>query len=263
MTPNDSAPTAAGTTARYPMRARPKLLARAALFAFAAPVLARATAAGVVAQEEGFHFTTEAAQATLFHTDPETGIVTEAVVYAADDQGYREKGQSGPPERVSKVFLSVTRYDPSCQGGGKLTAEAGGGGGDDPTCYGQSYEGAFPGKDGGSLPEDAFAVATPHLDGAWLTVALTLVTFDADGNSKLVESALSLAWTAVAPIETIHENELYHPDKITGAPRGTATVHVNSQQRQAAATGTLTLDGVAIPLSSTFAVIQDAKFRLT
>jgi hypothetical protein len=246
--------------ARHGMRARPKLLGRAALVALGLPLLARSAGA----QEEGFRFSTEAAHATLSHVDPVTGFVTEVVLYAADDQGYKEKGNGGAPERVSKVTVGITQYDPACSGGGggKLTTAQEPGGGD-PNCFSRSLEGTYPGKDGGSLPEDAFAVSSHQLDGAWLNTGLTLISWGPDGESKLVESTISLAWTPIGGIETIHENQLYHPDKYSGFPRGTETFHVNARQRQAVASGTISFDGVTYDLVSNFAVIQDAQFRQT
>ena len=264
MTANDSfAPSVSAMSTRHPMRARPRLLARAAMLAVGLPLVARAGSAG--AQSEGFHFTTEAAHATLSHVDPLTGIVTDVTIYAADDQGYKDKGTSGGPVRVSKVFATVEQYDPSCVGGGKLNAAGGGGdgGGGGSDCLYRSFEGAFPGKDGGSLPEDAFIVSTPGLDGAWLNVVLTLVTFGENGEPKQTEAAISIAWSAIGEMQTIHANDLYHPDKIAGLPRGTETVHNNTRQRQAAAVGSVAFDGVTYDLVSSFAVIQDAKFRVT
>jgi hypothetical protein len=246
--------------ARHGMRARPKLLGRAALVALGLPLLARSAGA----QEEGFRFSTEAAHATLSHVDPVTGFVTEVTIYAADDQGYKEKGDGGPPERVSKVSVGIDQYDPACSGGGgKLTTAQEAGGGGDPTCFARSFEGTYPGKDGGSLPEEAFAVSSHQLDGAWLNTGLTLVSWGPDGESKLVDSLISLTWAPIGGIETINENQLYHPDKFPGFPRGTETYHVNARQRQAVASGTITFDGVTYDLVSSFAVIQDAQIRLT
>jgi hypothetical protein len=237
-------------------RARPRLLAGAALAALGLPFLTRPAAA----QSEGFRFSTEAVHATLSHVDPATGIVTEVIVYAADDQGYKEKGDSGPPERVSKVNVGVTQYDPNCGGGGKLTAEEEPPG--DP-CFGRSLEGGYPYKEGGSLPDDAFVMSNHQLDGAWLNVGLILVDWGSGEEPKEIESTLSLAWTPVGEIETIHENQLYHPDKVPGFPRGTETYHVNVRQRQAAASGAITFEGITYDLVSSFAVIQDAQFHQT
>jgi len=200
------------------------------------------------AQDSGFTFKGEALNAT-FSIDA-NGFVTNITVYA-DDQSYNVKGQGGPAERTSSFYVTIEQYDPSYVGVPKLDAQAGGGGGD-PTCFYRTLEGALPGKDGGpGLPDDAFVVSNHQLDGAWLTGTLTMVEWDAEGDSKYQDVTVSLSFTPATDIYTIHANWLRHtpPDVQTG--------HINSRQRDGDATGTITLDGGTLSLSSTTAILAD------
>jgi hypothetical protein len=210
-------------------------------------VLVTGQAAG--AQAGGFMFKGEALNAQFSSVDAE-GIVTNVTVYA-DDQRYNVKGQGGPGERTSSFYVTIEQYDPSCVGGPKLDAQAGGGGGD-PTCFYRSLEGSLPGKDGGpGLPDDAFVVSNHQLDGAWLNGTITMVEWDSEGNSKLQDVTVSLSFTPTTDIYQIHENWLRH------TPPDVQTVHINSRQRDGVATGTMTLDGGTLALSSTTAVVAD------
>ncbi len=220
-----------------------------ALFAasLVSPVRARA-------QSDGYRFRTEAVHADLSSVDPVTGYVTEVTVYAADDQGYKESGSAGAPERISKLFVTISQYDPSCVGGGggpKVAAEAEPGGGD-PDCYGRDLEGSFPPKDStDSLPEDAFVVSSHQLDGAWLTTTLTLIDDIEDDPSQHIQAAIALTWTATGGISPIRANWLDH------TPPETSTGHVNARTRDAVASGTIAFEGVSYDLTSSFASIAD------
>ena len=97
--------------------------------------------------KNGFQFRAEGAYAEFFTIDSLTGIVTDVSMYAADDEGYRATGDTAP-ERGSTLIVSITQYDPACQGGGgKLDVgpEAGGG---DPSCFYRELSGMLPTKDG-------------------------------------------------------------------------------------------------------------------
>ena len=207
-------------------------------------------------QGQGFHFRTEAAYAEFSFADPNTGIVTNISVYAADDQGYKAKGDTGAPERISKIDVVVEQYDPNCEGGGKgVQAQAGGGG--DPECFYRSLTGTFPEKGSPTgLPEDAFVVSGHQLDGARLSWTLTLVEFVPDGEPKLHEATVALNWTAAGPIERSTENETVH-QPYPGQTTGTFTIHRNTQKRAAVATGTISFDGAVYDLTSGFAQITD------
>jgi hypothetical protein len=203
------------------------------------------------AQWDGFQFKGEAAYAEFSFADPATGIVTNIRVYG-DDQSYNVKGQGGAPERHSTLDVAIEQYDPNCTGGGKLDAQAGGGGGD-PGCFYRSLEGFIPCKLDAcpGLAEDAFVVSQHQLDGAWLNATLTMVEWDSEGNAKQQDVTISLAWTPSSDVYQIHENWLRHtpPDVQTG--------HVNTRQRDAVATGTITFDGLTYGLESYFGRIAD------
>ncbi len=207
------------------------------------------------ASEDGFQIRTEGAYAEFSFIDETTGYVTDVTVYAADDQGYRAFGDTGEPERISKVNVSVTQYDAECLGGGpKLDAQAGGGGGD-PTCFYQNLQGIFPGKDTTEgLPEDAFAVSMPRLDGAWLSWTLTLSGWGPDGEVILPEVTINLAWTPTGDVYPVRHNSLAHYP-----PSFVSTAHVNAQQVDALATGALTFRGETHNLTSSYAAIFDAQ----
>lgn len=201
------------------------------------------------AQGNGFQFKGEALNATFSSTDA-NGIVSNVTVYV-DDQSYKVKGQGGPAERTSSFYVTIEQYDPSCVGDPKVDAQAGGGGGD-PTCFYRSLEGALPGKEGGpGLPDDAFVVSNHQLDGAWLNGTITLVEWDAEGNTKTQDATVSLSFTPTTDIYRIHENWLRH------TPPDVQTVHINSFQRDGVATGTITLDGSTLSLSSSTAIVAD------
>jgi hypothetical protein len=202
------------------------------------------------AQWDGFQFKGEAAHAEFSFADPATGIVTNITVYG-DDQSYNVKGQGGAPARTSSLHVTIEQYDPSCTGGGKLDAQAGGGG--DPSCFYRGLEGSVPCKFDAcpGLPEDAFAVSKHQIDGAWLNATLTMVEWDGEGNSKLQDVTISLAWTPTSDVYQIHANWLRHtpPDVQTG--------HINTKQRDAVATGTITFDGIAYNVTSSFGMIAN------
>ncbi len=207
------------------------------------------------ASRQGFQFRTEGASAEFSFTDPSTGYVTDVAVYAAADQGYRAFGDTGQPERISKVDVSITQYDPSCVEGGGGELEAQKGPGEGPACFYRSLSGTYPDKSAtAGLPADAFAVGMPHLDGAWLAWTLTLSEWGPDGESILQESTIALTWTATGPKYPVRDNWLVHYP-----PYFVATGHVNAQVRQAVATGTLTIDGVTYDLTSASARIFDAQ----
>ena len=94
-------------------------------------------------------------------------------------------------------------------------------------------------------------VSNHQLDGAWLNGVITLVEWDAEGNTKTQDVTVSLSFTPTTDIYRIHENWLRHtpPDVQTG--------HINSFQRDGVATGTITLDGGVLALTSTSAVVAD------
>ncbi len=208
------------------------------------------------ASTDRFQFRTEGATAQFSSVDPDTAYVTDVTVYAADDQGYRAYGDTGEPERISKVDVTVTQYDPNCGGDGcgKLDAQAGGGGGD-PDCFYHSMSGTFPGKDPiEGLPEDVFVVYTPRLDGAWLNWTLTLVEWGPDGNPALHDATISLAWTPTSQMYPLRDNWLTHVP-----PFFVSTGHINVQAREAVATGTISFRGESHDLTSTWARIFDAQ----
>lgn len=210
-------------------------------------LLAAGQAAG--AQSDGFMFKGEALNAQFSSTDA-GGIVTNVTVYA-DDQRYNAKGQGGPAERTSSFYVTIEQYDPSCVGGPKVDSQAGGGGGD-PTCFYRSLEGSLPGKDGGpGLSDDAFVVSNRQLDGAWLNGTITMVEWDSEGNTKLQDVTVSLTFSPTTEIYRVHENWLRH------TPPDVQTVHINARQRDGVATGTITLDGGTLALSSDRAVVAD------
>ncbi len=232
----------------HPMRRIPLLLL--ALIALAVA----ATPAG--ASEDQFQFRTQGASAQFSSVDPITGYVTDISVYAPDDQGYRAYGDTGEPERISKIGVTVTQYDPNCggDGGGKLDAQAGGGGGD-PDCFYHSMVGGYPGKDATEgLPEDAFVVDTPRLDGAWLNWTLTLVEWGPDGEPIVHEATINLAWTPTSQMYPVRDNWLAHVP-----PYFVSTVHINMQAREAVATGTIAFRGETHDLTSTVGHIFDAQ----
>ncbi len=207
------------------------------------------------AAQQGFQFRTEGSEAQFSFTDPFTGYVTDVTVYAADDQFYRATGDTGEPERISKIDVTVTQYDPAClgDGGPTLDAQTGGGGGD-PACFYQSLEGSFPGKDATEgLPEDAFAVSMPGLDGTWPTWTLTLVGWGPDGELTQGEATIKLAWTPTGEVYPVRYNSLAHD------PPFVATAHVNAQQVDAVATGTISFRGETLDLTSSYAAIFDAQ----
>ncbi|MDP9359341.1 MAG: hypothetical protein M3R02_29460 [Chloroflexota bacterium] len=207
------------------------------------------------AASQGFQFRTEGAYAEFSFVDDTNGYVTDITVYAADDQLYRATGDTGEPERISKIDVTVTQYDPACLGDGglKLDAQAGGGGGGS-DCFYQSFEGSFSGKDATEgLPEDAFAVSMPGLDGAWLTWTLTLVGWGADGELTQGEAIINLAWTPTGEVYPVRYNSLAHD------PPFVATAHVNARQVDAVATGTISFRGKTLDLTSSYAAIFDAQ----
>ncbi len=231
----------------HPMRRIPFLLL--ALIALAVAV----KPAG--ASTDRFQFRTEGATAQFSSTDPLTGYITDVTVYAADDQGYRAYGDTGQPERISKVDVIVTQYDPNCggDGGGKLDAQVGGGGGSD--CFYHSMSGTFPGKDAvEGLPEDAFGVITPSLDSAWLNWTLTLVEWGPDGDMIEHNATLSLAWTATGPRYAVRDNWLAHVP-----PYFVSSGHINAQVREAEAAGTISFRGETHELTSTSAHLFDVQ----
>jgi len=206
------------------------------------------------AAQQGFQFRTEGASAQFSSSDPSTGYVTAVSVYAADDQLYRAGGDTGEPERISKIDVSVTQYDPSCAGGGKREAQAGGGGGE-PTCFYLSLQGTYPGKEATEgLPEDAFAVSMPHLDGAWLTWTLTLSGLGPEGEVILHDVTIDLAWGATGEVYPVRHHSLAHYP-----PSFVATAHVNAQQVDALAIGTIVFRGEPHNLTSSYAAIFDAQ----
>ncbi len=207
------------------------------------------------ASKQGFQFLTEGAKAQFSFTDPSTGYITDITVYAADDQGYRAFGDTGEPERISKVDVSITQYDPSCVEGGGGELEAQKGPGEGPTCFYRNLFGTYPGKFATEgLPADAFVVGMPRLDGAWLNWTLTLSEWGPNGEALLQESTIALAWTPTGPMYPVRDNWLAHyPPYFVG------TGHVNAQLRDAVATGTIIIDGIPYALTSSTGYIFDAQ----
>ncbi len=212
------------------------------------------TAGPVAASEEGFQIRTEGAYAEFSSLDPAAEYLTEVTIYAADDQIYRAFGDTGEPERISKLNVSVTQYDPDCLGSGpKLDAQAGGGSGSD--CFYQSFQGTYPGKDAvEGLPEDAFAVSGPQPEGARLSWMLTLSGWGPEGEVILHDVTVDLAWTGAGEVYPVRHNSLAHYP-----PSFVSTAHVNAQQVDALVTGTLTFRGATHDLTSSYAAIFKAQ----
>ncbi len=205
------------------------------------------------ASEQGFQIRTEGAHATFSFTDPNGGYITDIEVYAADDQGYRAFGDTGEPERISKVDVTITQYDPGCVGANEVETQAGGG---EPTCsFYRVLSGTYPYKFATEgLPEDAFTVSMPHLDHAQLSWTLTLSEWGPEGEPILQDSMITLSWTPTSQMYPVRHNSLIH-----WPPYFVSTGHVNAQMRDAVATGTMTIDSVTYTLTSNAAHIFDAQ----